>query len=77
MFSLIFSMLVACSETPAVAPVATETQPEVLVVTPIPSTEECVDATPDDGVDQCLPTTVPTVVVPVTAPAVSHGATLP
>jgi len=77
MFSLVFSMLVACSETPAVAPVVTETQTEVLVVTPVPSTEECVDTTPDDGVDQCLPATVPTVVVPVTAPAESHGVTLP
>lgn len=77
MFSLIFSMLVACSKTPAVAPVATETQPEVLVVTPAPSTEECVDATPDDGVDQCAPATVPTVVVPVTASTESHSTTLP
>ena len=77
MFSLIFSMLVACSETPAVAPVVTETQPEVLVVTPAPSTEGCVDVTPGDGVDQCTPATVPTVVVPVTASAESHSATLP
>lgn len=77
MFSLVFSMLVACSETPEVAPVATETQTEVLVVTPVPSTEECVDTTPDDGVDQCPPAPVPTVVVPVTAPVEKPSATLP
>ena len=67
MFCLL-SLLVACGSEPVATPAPAT--PEVagiseVVVTP-PAATPCVDSTPDNGVDECQPATVPAPAVSVT-----------